>query len=79
MLVRLTLAFFVASLVFAAAANAQDAPVSGDANAAALQKLAMRMAGPGPAKIYVGTLPDDWKAAAPLPNGATLVGSVEHG
>jgi hypothetical protein len=55
------------------------AVIAGDTNATALQKLATRMAGPGAAKIYVGKLPDDWKATAPLPSGAKLVGSVERG
>jgi hypothetical protein len=78
MLVRLLAAFLIAGAI-SAPASAQVATISGGTDATALQKLATRMAGPGPAKIYVGTLPDDWKDPAPLPNGATLVGSVERG
>jgi hypothetical protein len=60
-------------------AGAEYARVSGDTSPTALQKLATRIAGPSNAKIYVGKLPDDWQAPAPLPSGAMLVGSVERG
>jgi len=35
------------------------------------------MAGPAPTTIYVDALPKNWQTSVPLPDGATLVGSVQ--
>jgi hypothetical protein len=62
-----------------AAATPVAATFAGSTNPTALQKLAARIAGGGKSKIFVAALPDDWHAAVPLPDGVTLVGSVERG